>query len=164
MTMQLPKEVRVNLSRQPKSEAQEIASAMLRGELTEKGAGQHMALLISRTLHDHPVRSYPQMSAQLSTYIADRRVGVIQRDPVLAVKNGEWLQMTFRIFQLNKNDLELLQWAKEHCREIKAEGPMRLIQVQIDKHTRNPFPRDTWDMATEVQIKDGEDRRREMRV
>lgn len=149
-------------SQTPRSQAEVIYRAFSAHEITRTVSEQHLAMLIADTTYDHEPSTYPSLAPALARYIDARFSDRERRDPVLAIKNGEWIQLLVRIRTRNFADRELLTWAGHICKGLGAPEKCALLREAVKKHiqTHNSFDWRVFERAIEVQKRDSEERRR----
>lgn len=138
-------------------------AAARRGEAKMSDVETMTALAAADTLHEHRFRAYPPMSQQLLTYLNNRLAGLVDRDAVLSVKNGEWLNVVCGIMSKNKAEWEFLTWAHGLCIRAKAEGKARQIVDHCRGADRLNLPEGLFNKSREVQRMDSEQSRRELK-
>lgn len=145
-----------------KSNAQLIFESLAKCEISQDAANKHIALLVADTLEDHWPRDYPNRSQALESYIQNRIRGMIRREHAMAIKNGEWLQLTARIRTKNISDYELLTWSGRICRDIGAKEQTDKIRAAVMKHIshHDEFCEQDYQSALDVQVLDSDEKRR----
>jgi len=151
-----------NKNNSEKSKAQIIFESLSKGEINQETANKLTALLLADTLSDHPVRPYPIRGQSLEQYVRDRLQTSIPREPVLAKKNGEWLQAIAQINTNNQADYDLLKWAESICREIMAVDQVKRIRAHMMRFARNQEKLNVQEIknARDVQMLDGQEKLR----
>lgn len=117
--------------------AKEIEKARLRGEINQSDAEKHMALLTSETLYEHRPVNYPNPSQPLSQYVQGRINGM-QRESVMAIKNGEWIELINRLSGDNKHQHELLMWAGRILKKMgMSESKLSPVRSAVIAHVKH---------------------------
>jgi hypothetical protein len=133
------------------------------GRISFQQAGKIVAHHTADTLADHrPMKFLPQPQ-QLQTYCAQRERGLLPRDPVLAVKNGEWLDSINKASAINRKEVEHLLWAREICLECKSSAQAERIETHLHQFAQLSFPREQFLTALEVQRRDSDDKRKDLK-
>jgi hypothetical protein len=107
---------------------------------------------------------YPPRSEVLKNYVRDRLAGLISRDQIMAIKNGEWIYTVIKFKTRNRADYDLLMWAGRACKKLNAEQSCTRLRGAVMRYVHNYqfFGKPDYDQALEVQAMDSEERRRNL--
>jgi len=148
-----------------KSLSQEAYAAFNCGEVNQEDLEKFIGLNVAETTSEHMPLPWPAVSDYVKDYCDQRLNCQIKRDPIFAVKNGEWIQAMNRIITANQDEYEFLIWSRDMCKATNAPVAVSRIESLIRRYTEQfqyyeKTYRVLFEKALQVQRKDSDERRR----